>query len=610
MPGITGIIAKRFGEEQKAALQQMVKCMEHESFYVSGTHIDEHLGVGIGWASLQKTFSDCLPVWNERRDVCLFLTGEHFAEHQSELGELRAKGHQCETPNTGYLVHCYEEIGLEGFLEKLNGWFSGLLLDLRDGKIVLFNDRYGLKRVYFHEAAEAFYFASEAKSLLKVLPKLRELDLTSLGEFFSCGCALQNRSLFAGISLLPGGSKWMFSQGQAVKKASYFRPETWEQQSALNAAQYYEQLRDTFARILPRYFSGEQRVAVSLTGGVDSRLIMAWAKRGAGSLPCYTFGGMYRDCGDVKIARQVARLCCQPHQVIPVGREFLRQFPSLAEKTVYLTDGAMDVSASPDLFANRLAREIAPVRLTGNYGGEVLRSLVAFKPMPVDPTAFEPGFRNYVSKATQTYAQELNPRLLSFVTWKQVPWHHFSRLALEESQLTLRSPYLDNDLVSLVFQAPPELATSNELSLRMIADGNAELSRIGTDRGALRCSIPMVTKLKNLYQEFTFKAEYAYDYGMPHWLAKVDRALAPLHFEKLFLGRHKFYHFRLWYRDALAGYLKEVLLDPRTLGRPYLLGASVQGMVKSHTSGRENHTYALHRILTSELIQRQLIEQQ
>ena len=175
LPGLTGIIAKNFGDEQKAALRQMVKCMGHESFYVSGAHIDEQLGVGIGWANHQGTFSDCLPVWNERRDVCLFFTGEHFGEHQSELGELRAKGHQCDAPDASYLVHLYEEEGLDGFLEKLNGWFSGVLLDLREGKVVLFNDRYGLGRIYFHEEAEAFYFASEAKSLLKVLPKLRQL---------------------------------------------------------------------------------------------------------------------------------------------------------------------------------------------------------------------------------------------------------------------------------------------------------------------------------------------------------------------------------------------------------------------------------------------------
>ena len=81
------------------------------------------------------------------------------------------------------------------------------------------------------------------------------------------------------------------------------------------------------------------------------------------------------------MARQVATPCGQPHQVIRVGEEFLARFPTYAERTVYLTDGCADVSRSPDLYVNEAARQIAPVRMTGNYGGEVLRRVRAFKPV-------------------------------------------------------------------------------------------------------------------------------------------------------------------------------------------------------------------------------------
>ena len=85
-------------------------------------------------------------------------------------------------------------------------------------KIILFTDRYGLGRIYYHEGPESFYFASEAKSLLKWLPELREFNVRSLGEFFSCDCPLENRTLFRGISLLPGGSRWTFSGGSEPAK--------------------------------------------------------------------------------------------------------------------------------------------------------------------------------------------------------------------------------------------------------------------------------------------------------------------------------------------------------------------------------------------------------
>jgi asparagine synthase (glutamine-hydrolysing) len=122
-------------------------------------------------------------------------------------------------------------------------------------------------------------------------------------------------------------------------------------------------------------------------------------------------------------------------------------------------------------------------------------------------------------------------------------------------------------------------------------------------------SIPGIGKAHHLVQEFTFKAEYAYDMGMPQWLARADHTLALLRLENLFLGRHKFYHFRVYYRDELAHYLQELLLDPRTLGRPYLHGPAVEEMVRGHIGGYRNYTLEIHRLLGIELMQRQLLEQ-
>ena len=109
--------------------------------------------------------------------------------------------------------------------------------------------------------------------------------------------------------------------------------------------------------------------------------------------------------------------------------------------------------------------------------------------------------------------------------------------------------------------------------------------------------------------EFTFKAEYAYDYGMPQSVARIDHLLTPLHLERLFLGRHKFCHYRIWYRRQLAGYVREMLLDSRTLGRPYLQRKQVEGVVQRHLRGDRNYTLEIHRLLTLELIHRLFVDQ-
>jgi asparagine synthase (glutamine-hydrolysing) len=594
MPGICGIIGQGgVSPELSSTVRSMRDCMINGNPQYSGTHIETQLNCAAGWVTSPSTFSDCLPIWNETRDLCLFFSGDAFVD-----------GGQLETLK---LVRQYEDNGLVA-LEMLNGYFSGLLLDLRKREIVLFNDRYGLGRIYYHENGDGLFFSSQAKSLLKVLPHLRQLDSRGLVEWLTCGCVLQNRTLFPAISLLPAGSAWVFSADGPLAKCRYFDPASWNTQPKLSSQDYHARLRETFPRVLRRYFHTDRAIGMSLTGGVDGRMIMAWSPKQPGDLPCYTFNGPYRDCADVKIARRVAKACGQTHQTIAIGDKFFSEFPALAEKAVYFTDGAMDVTGAAELYVNRIAREIAPIRMTGNYGSEILRSNVAFKPAALSTDIFDPALSSQVDQAAAVYADERRGNRLSFVAFKQVPWHHYGRLAVEQSQLTVRSPFLDNEIVALAFQAPDEAADSPRDLLRLIAEGNQALGRIPTDRGLTYPASSPITRIRKAWAEFLAKAEYAFDYGMPQWLARIDRMSSPLRLERLFLGRQKFCHFRTWYRDQLAHYVKEIILDSRTRSRPYLNGRLLESMVSAHLNGNRNFTIPIHKILSMELVQRLLIE--
>jgi asparagine synthase (glutamine-hydrolysing) len=465
-----------------------------------------------------------------------------------------------------------------------------------------------MHRIYYHESHHAFYFAAEAKAILAVRPELRSIDPRGLGELVSCGSVLEDRTLFAGIHALPGAAAWVFRNGSVEAKRTYFLPREWEDAPFMEPEPYYAQIREIFSRNLPRYFQAPEGIAMSLTGGLDTRMIMAQQKPAPGSLPCYTFGGMLRDCRDVVVARRVAAMCGQSHEVITVGEEFLSRFPHYAERTVHLTEGGVDVGRAPDLYINERAREIAPVRMTGNYGGEILRSVRAFKPVEPLPGLFRPELVSHVREAESTYASLRREHPVSFAAFKQGPWHHAGVLGLEETQLSLRSPYLDNDLVRAAFRAPESMRASNDLSLRLIADGHAALRSIRTDRGLAGGSGRLSTAVSRGLLEFLFKAEYAYDMGMPQCVARLDHSLSRLHLERLFLGRHKLSHFRIWYRDVLARYVQDVLLDPRALSRPYLERRGVEAVVRGHLTGDRNYTTEIHKLLTLELLHRLFLD--
>jgi asparagine synthase (glutamine-hydrolysing) len=598
------MVTKRPRDWAEPQLLRMVEALRHESFYVTGTWIDESLGVYVGWVARKDSFSDGMPVRNERDDVVLVFSGEDYPE-PGTTQRLKLRGHEFDAEGPSYLVHLYEEEPC--FPKKLNGRFHGLVADRSRGVATLFNDRYGMHRLYYHESNDASYFAGEAKAILAVRPELRDADPRGVAEFITCGCVLENRTLFRGIHVLEPGSVWSFRSGALEKKAKYFEPREWEEQEPLDAESYYGQLRDAFATNLPRYFNGPERIGVSLTGGLDTRIIMAWRKAPPGSLPCYTFGSMYRENQDVYLARRVAEICGQPYEVITTGQEFLSRFSHYAERSIYLTDACVDVSRSPDLYVNEKARDIAPVRMVGTYGSEMLLHAVMFK--PVEPAAglFRPELMPQIRAARETYDASRRTHPVSFVAFRQTPWHHYGVLMLEQTQVAVRSPYLDNDLVKTIYRAPGSVAANEDARMRLIRDGNPLLAMLRTDRGIGGTS-KLGAAISRAYLEFTFKAEYAYDYGMPQWVAQADHLLAPFHLERLWMGRHKLFHFRLWYRTVLAKYVQEILLDPRTLARPYLQRSGVEAVVSGHLKGNRNYTTEIHRLLSLELLHRLFLD--
>ncbi len=610
MPGIVGFVTRKSREWAEPQLRNMLEAIRHSANYQTGIWIDEALGVYVAWSVRKNSFADGMPLYNERRDAVMVFSGEEYPD-PSIKDHLKQQGHTFSPDGPSYLVHVSEDD--PAFPAGLNGRFHGLLIDQQQRMAKLFIDRYGMHRLFYSETKEAFYFAAEAKAILAVRPEFRSADTQSLGEFVACGAVLENRTLFNGVRLLPPGAIWSFRNGGLESQKVYFNPSEWENQEPLDPESYYLQLRSVFSRNLPRYFAGSEKIGMSLTGGLDTRMIMAWWKAMPQSIPCYTFGGPYRDCQDVVIARQVAELWKQPFQTIQVGDDFLSKFSHYAERAVYLSDGCAAVNRAADLYANELAGEIAPVRMTGNYGSEILRRLRAFKPVDPAPGLFSSDFLSYVEHAKQTYASLLNGHAVSFTAFRQAPWYQYGLLALEQTQLSLRSPFLDNDLVQTAFRAPrseivkSDIFEDNDECSRLIADGDSALHQIPTDRGlggTGRWSTPLTRGLL----EFTFKAEYAYDYGMPQWMARIDHAFSPFHLERLFLGRHKFCHFRVWYRDALSSYVREMLLDSQTLSRPYIQREALELMVQRHLKGDRNYTTEIHRLLTLELQHRLFLD--
>src|SRR6266436_4192064 len=352
MPGIVGIISQRPSEECQDLMTSMARSIMHESFYKSGMYAAPEMGIYAGWVAHEDSFAAGQVFFNERKDIALLFSGECFVDPETGA-ELKRKGHELGEAAGSWLVHLYEEEG-DQFFEKLNGLFSGLLIDKKRNRAFLFNDRYGLERIYWHDTKDATYFASEAKALLSVLPELRQFDEEGVAQYLTLGCTVEERTLFRGVQLLPGGAVWSFENGRCQKR-TYFSPQTWEAQPVLTAERFESEFQETFNRILPRYFTSQSRIGISLTGGLDTRMIMACRPDSARDLVCYTFSGEKGLTLDDRLAARVAESCGLEHRLLRIGSDFFSDFADHVDRTVYITDGCLGALGAHETYLNAQA---------------------------------------------------------------------------------------------------------------------------------------------------------------------------------------------------------------------------------------------------------------
>ena len=594
--------ANRPAAECQRLVKAMVASMKHEPFYTAGTFCAPELGAYAGWVAHEASFAAKQSVFGEQKDTALILSGECYfdAEAAKEPGR---NGDGTAKQGGARLVHLYEEQG-ENFIEKLNGLFSGLVIDSRRRKVFLFNDRYGMERIYWHETPDALYFASEAKALLGTLPELRRFDEEGVVQFLTFGCTVESRTLFRGVSLLPGGSLWAFENGNC-HKALYFRPAIWESQPVLSEDAFESEFQNTFGQILPRYTASESRLGISLTAGLDTRMIMACLPEAARNAVCYTYSGQTTDTLDARLAAQVAANSGLQHEILRLQADFFGDFGTWADKTIYASDGCFGILGAHEIYLSRRARQLSPVRLTGVFGGEILREVSTFKPVGLSPDLIHPELLPSMN-ATVERLRGNHGHPVSFAAFGEIPRNMFGTVAACRSQLQFRSPYLDNELVSLAYRAPSRLRRSCDSAIRFVRRGSRVLSDIPTDMGYLGTASGPTAVFKRMAAKLTFKLDYVNNEGLHHALAALDPVIRGLAARAGLLGQHKYLHYRRWFQRELAAYVGESLTDAQIRRIPFWNAGFLKRMAADHFSGRRNFVQEINAVLTLDAVGRLL----
>ena len=300
----------------------------------------------------------------------------------------------------------------------------------------------------------------------------------------------------------------------------------------------------------------------------------------------------------------MAAECGFEHRLLRIGPDFLSDYGGYVDRTVYVTDGCAGALWTHEIYLNAQARRLAPVRLTGNFGSEVLRSMSTFKRVGLSRELIAPDFRAQVD-AVADDAPRPRATPVTFAAFREIPWNLFGIVASAKSQLTFRTPYLDNDLVALTYRAPSSVRAVVRVCVTPGGDANPRLGTIPTDRGVVADGSGLGLHAEASVRRTHIQARLHAQGGAA---ARADARFLAGALDKVgLLGLTSGCRIRLWFQNELAKHVVEALTDPATLRLPFWNQRVLTRWRTTMSTGRRNHVREINAVLTLAAVDRLLI---
>lgn len=241
------------------------------------------------------------PIFNEENNLCIVMDGEVF-DYETYKNELRQQGHRFKTQSSAeFCLHFYEEKGKESFKE-LNGSFFLLIYNLLSKELLLVCDRFSSRPIFYCYDKEKLVFGSHPQALFTISKIQKRLDKEAVFEFFTFQRILGERTFNPDIKVLPPAN---FIQ---LKNSILSINQYWKMKykNEPNKEDYFvEKLADSIVKSVSRRTQGNYRYGILLSGGLDSRAVMAGDK-GKKISVAYTLGDFFNN--EAQTAKKISNI--------------------------------------------------------------------------------------------------------------------------------------------------------------------------------------------------------------------------------------------------------------------------------------------------------------
>lgn len=626
LPGIFGCIERDGNDVLDRIRVEMADSLKHEDWYISESVTDSCL---LGVVELDFLRRRNNPIYNDGKSLIGVSRGIIY--NKQELGQkYGVEWSASDTNDTKFIVELYKKLDTS-FLEYLNGLFVAAIYDKEMDKIVVANDRYGYYPLFYSFTSKRFIFASEAKAVLKDPAITPRIDKNAIPEFFGFSFLLGDKTFFVDVKKMGPAQLLTYDRRKdqvLLRRYWDFTLKKYDPVKPLGS--YLREFNRLMKAAVERRVEDCEQVGIFLSGGLDSRIIAAFASQTQTPVITFTFG--VKDCEEQKIASEVAERLGLDNIFCEIPSDFIAEY---ASKVVFRGDGLIRIRDCHFIsFLGEIRKKVQTV-LLGTFGGDLScrpegrlsEKLVRLRKRR---EIIDNLFDYYTSKASSVLPIRAQEKAFSDVFFKEIGgkaeksfvetfdeivfnspsdigdyWEYRNReprYIFQASQhvnwyLETRHPYMDNDLVDFfAFRFPVNLRRREIFGITF---EDTFLQR------ALIQSFPSLADIPwHGFPPNSSALRVIVAQGSRFIRKKIEQLLEKSLHRKVRLGSIDFRGYDEWLRTGSKQYALNLLMDSKALKRRYLQESFVREIIRDHMSYRANHEQLICDLINLELMNR------
>ena len=554
MPGLVGYTQKndKYSDDMLLSMRRLLK---HFAWYVddaiySDRHFHAtrtHLGI----------IDQGVQPFNVNNSLYSWLEGEFYNQE-----ELRAKYRVTSANDNELLLNIYGITKSFDFLRDVDGYYTAVVYDNLESIVYLITDRYGFKPLYWGVINGNLVWSSELKGFLDHNDFKIKIDSVAVVQFFEFGYLLENRTWFEGVELMPPAAVIAFNIRESKTKITNYW--TWSEIKLLNdlidETEIAEELGRLFKESVRKRVTNNERIGITLSGGLDSRAILAAVPDDCKPLHTFTFG--QDGCDDIKIAKKAAEIKGAVHHALILNHDNWIQ-PRI--DYVWISDGSYSLLHMHGTEFFKTYKSYMEINLNGFLGDAILGGSYIYRDSSVEYKVRNRG-RRFVNSGSLSHG----------------------------SQLIQRKPFFDNNMFDYIVSIPETLRRNSYIYNKMLLSTFPQyFLNIPWQKTSCPISYPNA-----FIKTITLKNRV---------VGRLKREAGRIGTKNKNLRNYT--NYVEWIRNEPArSFFEKVLFAKNSIYSEYIDNIKIQSHLKDHLQGKANHHDELCLALTFEIWLQQIFE--